>query len=409
MLTEALTAAMQRVGMLHLLTLVIAIASAGAAASPPALEVTVDGRAIVVFERRRDGCGRYDTPDAPARAVRTADGTVALFATHFDNRALRGATLHGVTPDCAITFAGAEHPDPARFSDRSWIVSLWTDDGRTVHAIVHNEHQGHRHDGQCPTRRYRDCWFNALTAAVSTDGARRFAPAGTPPSLVAALPYTAAELRGQHAGYFNPTGIVARENALYMLAFTEARGVQRRGNCLLRTTAIDDPSAWRAWDGAAFAVRFANPYAERFADDAARSAHVCAPVGVGRLQWPVTALVRHAPSGFFIAVMQGAPHRPEASEPRPGIYIATSADLITWSSPAFVMPAIGHGRYTCGDPRPVAYPSLLDAASEDRSFATVGDTADLYLTRFNVPACRIDGDRDLVRIPVRITTRATGG
>lgn len=394
--------------MLHLLTLVIALASAGVSAAPPALMVSVAGEPIVVFERRRDGCGRYDTPDAPARAVRTVDGTVALFATHFDNRALRGPALHDVRPDCAITFTGAEHPDPARFSDRSWIVSLWTGDGRTVHAIVHNEHQGHRHDGQCPTRRYRDCWFNALTAAVSSDGARTFRPAGVPPSLVAALPSTAAELRGQHAGYFNPTGIVAHDNALSMLAFTEARGVQRRGNCLLRTTDITDPAAWRAWNGEGFAVRFANPYVERFADDAARRAHVCAPVGVGRLQWPVTSLVRHAPSGVFVAVMQGAPHRPEASEPRPGIYVATSRDLVTWSMPAFVMPAIGHGRYACGDPKPVAYPSLLDAASDDPSFATIGDTADLYLTRFNVPACRIDGDRDLVRIPVRIAQRVTG-
>jgi hypothetical protein len=384
------------------LALVIALVPLPGAASPPALAVAVAGDPAVVFSRTRDGCGRFDTPDAPARAIRTADGEVALFATHFDNRALRGPSLLQLRPDCAITFQGAEDPDPARFSDRSWIAALWTEDGRTVHAIVHNEHQGHRHPGQCPTGRYRDCWFNALTAAVSSDGGRRFRPAGTPPSLVAALPHTAEEMRGRPAGYHNPTGIVSRDGALYMLAFASGRGAQRHGNCLLRTTDIADPSAWRAWDGSGFGVRFVNPYGrgEARARDPAR--HVCAPVGAGGLQWPVTGLVRHAPSGLFIAVMLGGPHRPDRAEPAPGIYIATSADLVAWSRPALVMPAIGHARWRCGDDRPVAYPALLDPDSDDPSFSTVGDRAQLFLTRFNVPACRIDGDRDLMRIPVAI-------
>lgn len=380
------------------------LAHPAAAAPPPALTLTLAGEAEVVFARQRDGCGRFDTPDAPARAVRTPAG-VALFATHFDNRALRGPSLRAVRPDCLITFAGAENPDPAAFSDRSWIASLWTRDGITVHALVHNEHQGHRHPNQCPTRRYRDCWFNALTAAVSRDGALTFQPAGTAPALVAALPYRADEMLGRPAGYYNPTGIVADGNALFFMAFASARGAQRHGNCLFRTETIEDPSSWRAWDGRGFSVRFANPYAPGAPEGDARAAHVCAPVGAGRLQWPVTALVRHAPSGLFIAVMQGGPHRPEHAEPAPGIYVSTSPDLLAWSAPAFVMPGIGHGRFRCGDERPIAYPSLLDPDSDDPSFATVGETAWLLFTRFNVPACRITSDRDLVRIAVAIAPR----
>jgi hypothetical protein len=396
---------MHRDAMPLALVLVMLLAAVPATAAPPALAVTVTGAPVVVFSRNRDRCGRYDTPDAPARAVRTAGGEVVLFAAHFDNRALRGPSLLDLRPDCAITFEGAEDPDPARFSDRSWIASLWTEDGASIHAIVHNEHQGHRHDGQCPTRRYRDCWFNALTAAVSVDGARRFRPAGAPPSLVAALPYTAEAMRGRPAGYYNPSGIVAHRGGLHMLAFASARGAQRHGNCLLRTTDIADPSAWRAWDGSAFSVRFANPYADDHAASADPSRHVCAPVGAGGLQWPVMGLVRHAPSGLFVAVMLGGPHRPELTEPAPGIYIATSDDLIAWSRPALVMPAVGHARWRCGDERPVAYPALLDPDSDDRSFSTVGDRAQLFVTRFNVPACRIDGDRDLIRIPVAIARR----
>lgn len=384
------------------LMLVMLLLAAPAGASPPALAVSVAGEPVVVFSRSRDGCGRFDTPDAPARAIRTGEGEVALFAPHFDNRALRGPSLLALRPDCASTFAGAEDPDPARFSDRSWIASLWTTDGRTVHAILHNEHQGHRHPGQCPTGRYRDCWFNALTAAVSEDGGRRFRPAGAPPSLVAALPYTAREMLGRPAGYHNPTGIVAHQGALHMLVFASARGAQRHGNCLLRTTDITDPAAWRAWDGAGFGVRFVNPYAENLGPGFDPRRHVCAPVGAGGLQWPVTGLVRHAPSGLFIAVMLGGPHRPGHAEPPPGVYVATSADLVSWSQPALVIRALGHARWRCGDDRPVAYPALLDPDSDDPSFSTVGDRAQLFLTRFNVPSCRIDGDRDLIRIPVAI-------
>lgn len=391
--------------LLALLLVMLPAASAVAAPPPAALAVTVAGEEAVVFSRNRDRCGRFDTPDAPARAFRNADGEVVLFAPHFDNRALRGPSLREVRPDCVIAFEGAEDPDPARFSDRSWIAALWTEDGVIVHAIVHNEYQGHRHPGRCPTRRYHDCWYNALTAAVSSDGGRRFRQAGAAPSLVAALPYTAEEMQGRPSGYHNPSGIVAHRGALHMLAFASARGAQRHGNCLLRTTDIADPSAWRAWDGAGFGVRFINPYARQGAAAADASQHVCAPVGAGGLQWPVTGLVRHAPSGLFIAVMLGGPHRPGQAEPRPGIYIATSADLIAWSRPALVMPAIGHARWRCGDDRPVAYPTLLDPDSADPSFSTVGDRAELFVTRFNVPACRIDGDRDLIRIPVAIVRR----
>jgi hypothetical protein len=387
-----------------LILLTLLLASPATAAPPPALTVALAGGEEVVFSRSRDGCSRFDTPDAPARAVRTPTG-VALFATHFDNRALRGPSLRDLRPDCRITFAGAENPDPAAFSDRSWIASLWTRDGIVVHALVHNEHQGHRHSGQCPTRRYRDCWFNALTAAVSRDSAMTFHHAGAAPSLVASLPYKAEEMQGRPAGHYNPTGIVSHGNALYFLAFASGRGAQRHGNCLYRTETIEDPSSWRAWDGAGFSVRFINPYAPDAPEGEARAAHTCAPVGQGRLQWPVTALVRHAPSGLFIAVMQGSPHRPEHAAPAPGVYVSTSPDLLTWSAPAFVMPAIGHGRFRCGDASPIAYPSLLDPDSDDPSFETVGGTAWLLFTRFNVPTCRITSDRDLVRIAVTITPR----
>ncbi len=236
-----------------------------------------------------------------------------------------------------------------------------------------------------------DCWFNALTAAVSHDAGRSFQRVPGR-ALVAALPYRYDEVGIGHHGYFNPSNIVTLAGAQHMFAFATQAGAQRPGNCLLRTTAISQPEAWRGWDGTAFQVAFINPYTEPGPPER----HVCAPVGAGRLLWPVTSLVRHQPSGLFIALMMNGVRGG-------GVHYATSPDLLQWSAPALLMPALGMGAWTCADPPPLAYPSLLDPDSADRNFETVGAGATLFATRFNVAECRTGMDRELLRWDVRIS------
>ena len=86
-----------------------------------------------------------------------------------------------------------------------------------------------------------------------------------------------------------------------------------------------------------------------------------------------------------------------------GVFYATSADLVTWSPPKKLMGGSGIGVYRCDDPAPLEYPSLLDPNSTDRNFMTVGATAQLFLTRFNVAGCKISMDRDLIRIPIALS------
>jgi hypothetical protein len=351
------------------------------------LEVT--GPPAPAIPGARPGCDALDIPDAPARAIRLQGGEVQLYATHFVNRVERGSSLLALRHDCTIVLRGAENDDPAAYDDRAWIVSPWTD-GRTVWTVVHDEFQGHRRPALCPTGRYIDCWYNALTAAVSVDGGRSFRREPGP-ALVAALPYRYDEVGLGHHGYFNPSNIVTLDGAQYMFAFATRAGVQHEGNCLLRTPHVASPDAWRAWDGTGFTATFIDPYTQH-ADPAP---HVCAPVATGALRWPVTSLVRHAPSGQFVALMLNGARNG-------GVMYATSADLLHWSDPAPLLPGVGQGAWSCEDPAPIAYPSLLDPASPDRNFATIGSSPALFLTRFVVAHCRTGMDRELIRLQVGV-------
>lgn len=393
---------------------VLAVAAAAAAlplaaarAQPgPTLRLEVTGPAVPAVADSRPGCDATDIPDAPARAIRLATGEVQLYAAHHRNRAEAGPDLLHLRHRCAVVLQGTGNDDPAAYDDRAWIASPWTPDGKTVWAVLHNEFQGHLRPALCPSRRYMDCWYNALTAAVSRDAGRTYQRVPGRAGLVAALPYRYDQVGPGHHGYFNPSNVVSAPGsgdagALYMFAFATRAGAQRAGNCLLRTTEIGAPEAWRAWDGSAFEVAFADPYApqqqQQQSPPIQPERHVCAPVALEALRWPVTSLVRHESTGLFIALMQ------DGARDHGGVYYATSPDLLRWSRPALLLPAVGLGSWTCADPPPTAYPSLLDPDSADRNFETVGPRAVLFATRFNVRDCRTGMDRELVRWNVGVS------
>jgi hypothetical protein len=366
---------------------VASLCSVAHAQAPPGLVMKVTGPPVAVFTHASDACEIWDIPDAPARAIRTSDGQVLLFATHFHNYLLRGRDLRDVHPDCHEVYAGAELDNPAAFNDRAWLAAPFTRDGVTIIAVVHNEFQGHRRPALCPSGRYLDCWYNALTLAVSHDSGASFTASG----LVAALPYRYDEVTGAHRGYFNPSNIVPFGNDQMMFAFATDARAQHAGNCLLRTERPEDPQSWRGWDGQGFGVRFINPYTQHDVS----GVHVCTPVAVGQLRWPITSLVHHIPSGLFIAMMQDA-------GPGGGVYYATSRDLLSWSEPVRLMSSVGTSAWHCGDTSPLAYPAILDASSSDFSFATIDNTPILFLTRFNAHDCALGADRDLIRLPLAV-------
>jgi hypothetical protein len=373
-------------------------AHATGAREPPRVEMRVVGEAAVVFRHGTDACDSQDIPDTPARAFRDEVGVVTLFATHSRNRRLRGPDLLSVRPDCSMVFQGSADPRPERFDDRLWIASTWTADGVTVFALIHSEYQGHHHPGQCPTGRYMDCWYNVVSQAESRDGGRSFRFGRTPPPLVAAVPYRYDPDARRHIGFFTPTNVVRHDGAWFVMVFTEGVGEQRRGTCLLRTSRLADPAAWRAWGGSGFDVGFADPYAA----DLRPGEHVCEPIARGALHSPVTSLSRHEPSGAFIALMMGERRESPDGPPRRFVFAAASWDLLRWSPPVVVRevaPPLSSG---CPGEPPLVDPALLDPASTDRNFETVGATAMVFMTRLNLNGCRHSLDRDLVGLPATI-------
>lgn len=358
-----------------------------------AADLQVVGPPATVFAWASDRCAPNHIPDAPARAFRDSTGQVHLFASHNVNRAQRGPGLDALRADCAVVFQGSRRDDPGAYDDFVWLTAFYTEDGETVQALGHAEFHGNLRRDLCPAAQYMACWRNAVIGAVSRDRGLSFARAGT----VATLPYRYDPSPGRPTGYFSPSNIIAVGAYRYAFVFAEAYEAQRRGPCLLRTERIDDPAAWRAWDGRDFTIAFVDPYRGAVAKP---DAHVCAPIpGIGST---VGAVVRQTGSGAFIAVTAAVRAERSGEPPVPGIWYATSRDLVRWSPPRLLMKAPLMFAFGCGDKEVFAYPSLLDPDSPSRNFDTVGDRAFLYLTRFNMTDCKLPMNRDLVRYKVTI-------
>jgi len=357
------------------------------------LLVEPSGGEQAVFIHERDACQPEDIPDAPARAFRDANGLTHLFATHHINFASVGHDLDTAKRDCHVVYQGAHDDNPADFNDRGWLTSFWTRDGTTVSALVHNEFQANLRPSLCPSHIYEQCWYNAITAALSTDGGFHFTrPANV---IVAAPAFRFDNTVGHPVGYFSPTNIVKLGDDYYTIVGAGEVGAQKRGNCLLRTNDPSRADSWRAWDGSGFNVRLGNPYHE----PANQPPQVCAVIDPDHLRDHIDSLVQQASTGRYLGLIAfGGPH--------PGFYATDSSDLLHWSEPRKVMDSAPLIAGECDNRSVLAYPSLLDPHSPSRNYNVVDDTAYVYFTRFHFKNCVGSLDRDLMRVPVTIKAAA---
>lgn len=123
-------------------TLILLVSTSIVYGTTETVNVKVTGPEEIVFDWTTDRCDMADIPDLPARAFRDADGKVQLIATHYVNRRMIGDTLDSVKRDSKIVMDSHKDPDPSQFNDREWLMALYTLDGQTIYALVHNEFQG---------------------------------------------------------------------------------------------------------------------------------------------------------------------------------------------------------------------------------------------------------------------------
>ncbi len=342
--------------------------------SPPNVRITPLGTPGIVSDWRRDRCETIDTPDSPARAFRDAAGQVHLIASHYVARELTGPTLDTVRPRCAVAFTSGLQRGYAAYRNHQWLSGFYSIDGTTVHALVHNEFHGDDDPPLCPSHQFADCWWNSVTYAISTDGGYHFHEPADGNRLVAVLPYPYATDSRQPAGYFNPSNIVTLDGAYYAFIKATAYRAQQAGSCLVRTTTLDRPDSWRAWDGEQFSVTLSNP-AARPPDQ-----HVCVPIP-NISAGDVGGLSRDEATGAFVGIMLTM--LPDAAgHPVCGFWATASFDLLQWSPPVLVAPDPA-GPSTC-DPSSEDYPSILDPDSASRNFETFGPHPYLYFVRVNL-------------------------
>ena len=379
----------------------------------------------------KDGCsneepnpnnpiGDADIPDSPARAYRSGN-QIVLFASHFTTRRFTGPNLNSLSHSCAVVMQSGGLDAPAAFQDREWLQSFWTRNGQNVYALVHEEFQGWRYtDCGSVFNEQQRCWRNSITLATSIDGGAQFTANGCldptpelPCNLVASspYPYDPSSPIGPY-GYFNPSNIVESPDDGMLYALIKSRGTsgtpdQKTGTCLIRTAntdaALGNPNSWEAWDGTGFSSMFVNPYID---DPDPKSAHVCEPVDPDISTFS-SSLTYSEHFHKYVLVDRG-------TNPSPGVYFATSSDLINWDMPKLLMsaevpPLSGHP--DCVAPHPVRLPSLIDPSKGRDNFDTIGRTPYLYYTRAIMEddgsgGCILGLNRDLVRVKIEFDSTA---
>lgn len=356
----------------------------------PVLKVT--GAEEVVFDWTVDRCEKENLPDLPSRAFRDAAGQVNLIISHYVGYRMRGPSLNELEMDCEQISSSEKDPDPSMFNDWEWIGSTYTEDGETIYALIHNEYQGHTHQGKCPQGEYFPCWYNTITLAVSTDSGQSFSHGINPPDhLVASLPYQYKAGDGPN-GMRAPSNIIKGKDGFYYsyLAVAEANP-NEQWVCLMRTDDLSDPQAWRFWNGVDFEGQFINPYLDT------GESHKCPP-----LEWDdigaslSDSITYNAYLNRYVLIGVSA----DTLDNREvwGYFYSFSDDLVHWTRRKLLVEITLPWTAENFDDLMYLYPSLLDPDSESRNFETVGKTGYLYYTRLNFGQGNLD--RDLVRVPV---------
>lgn len=207
---------------------------------------------------------------------------------------------------------------------------------------------------------------------------------------IAAVPVKKSHDQGRDIGYFHPSNIIEYQGMKYMFVRTSGGGVQQPATCLMRSANPVDPESWQIFDGKKFKGSLFDPYR-----DTESEAPVCAQIS--RLNGMIFNVLRHRPTGTFIAVMVVI--EPKMKSLR--LATSTSIDLMEWSVPRLVEGITFEWQKGCSD-TVYHYPSLADPDAPGRNFDTTDDDAFLFMTAIHRDKCKMTMNRDLIMRPVHL-------
>jgi hypothetical protein len=357
-----------------------------------------------VFDYATMRCDAQDIPDEGARAFRDYQGSIHLSASHSINRQMVGATLDTVTERCPITYKNDNTGDPSQYDDAGWLETYYTFDGNTIYSLNSQDYHPYRHPSfpQCAGSPSNvNCWYSAIVSATSKDGGYNFtSPPPGQARFVAGAAVVFDPTDTATVGALIPSNIIPLNGAYYMFLGVQKYAGTSIGNCLLRTTDLADPTAWRAWDGAGFNIQFLDPYTHSGLTPAQ---HECTPIDLTHLSaWAARSLMQLVDGGSVIGYVV-------SMQTSTGVEASVSSDLIHWSTPAMIASGFVTAPASCTSSNHMTgnfygYPAILDSASTSINFnsVNVGDaTTWVYMTQFvNCPYTLV---RNLIRIPLTIT------
>ncbi len=348
---------------------------------PGSAEIT--GAEEIVCDHSSDACEDEDIPDGSAQVFRDAAGNIQLIASHYISYRMVGPDFDSLVKDCNPVFDSDYESVPENYNNKEWLSGIYTTDGITIHAIVHNEYLPYG------TGSYDTDWFNSLTYAVSTDTGQHYTQAAAPDHFVATIPYQYEH--GHPMGIFGGSNIIYNQNDgyYYRMVKMEDHELQEWGAGVIRTQDLSDPDSWRGWDGTGFNVEFVDPYNETVTDPAN---HILAPVSRDNIGKMSNGLVYSTYFDRYVVVGYHTKYDAYQGESITGFYYAISEDLIHWSSAVLIKEIPGD--WSVGGEW---YPTLIDHNDTTRNFEQIGQEAYLYFTRWNSGTY----DRDLVRVPIR--------
>jgi hypothetical protein len=350
--------------------------------------ITIASKVETVFSWNSQRCDDLTIPDAPARAYRRGDGTVILVAAHYNNIIFEGRDFKHLKLKCAVQSRGHEDPDPASFDDRFWIEALLPGNDGNLIGIVSHEYMGSRHPGQCSSDKPYKCWYSSLLFAEADEYKLSFKLLPGDSRTLATPPHKYDPHATTRVGFFTTSNIVRQGEYYYLFSWVELPGLQ--GNCLFRTSVSSPIEGWAAFHNGRYETRFSNPYSNKEIPSS------CDIIGKHNLTNVLRSLVWDKYINKWIGVYIVAD----------GIVYSTSDNLLDWSPPALLMKADGMPN-SKGCKAVYQYPSLIDHGSISNIFDAGGENLYLYLTRFNQDSCQFGLDRDLVRVPLRVTENLT--